>query len=45
MFVPAGSITDGSDAFRVVHHIWVGSKAVWNEIEDAGQQHAEEFRG
>ena len=45
MFVPAGSITEGGDAFRVAHHVWVGSKAVWDEIGDAGKQHPEQFRG
>ena len=45
MFVPAGAITQGGDALQVIHHIWVGSKAVWDEIGDAGKQHAEQFRG
>ena len=44
MFAPAGSITHGGDALRVAHHIWVGSKAVWEEIGDAGKQHAEGLR-
>jgi len=45
MFVPAGAITQGGDALRVIHHIWVGSKAAWDEIGDSGKQHAEEYRG
>jgi hypothetical protein len=45
MYVPAGTITEGGEALRVVHHVWVGSKAVWDEIGDAGKQHAEGFRG
>lgn len=45
MFVPAGCITEGGEALRVAHHIWVGSRAVWDEIGDAGQRHAEQFRG
>jgi hypothetical protein len=45
MFAPAGSITQGGEALRVRHHIWVASKAPWDEIGDAGQQHAEAFRG
>jgi hypothetical protein len=44
MFVPAGSITHGGDALKVVHHVWVGSKAAWDVIGDAGQQHTEAFR-
>ena len=39
MFVPAGSITEGGEALRVVHHVFVGSKAVWDEIGDSGQLH------
>jgi hypothetical protein len=45
MYVPAGAITQGGDALKVIHHIWVGSKAPWDEIGDAGQQHTEGFRG
>ena len=41
MFVPAGLIAEGGEALRVLHHIWVDSKASWDEIGDAGQQHAE----
>ena len=44
MFVPAGSLTEGGDALRVAHHVWVGSKAAWDEIGDSGKQHAEQFR-
>jgi len=45
MFVPAGAIIQGGDELRVIHHIWVGSKAPWDVIGDAGQQHAEAFGG
>ena len=45
MFIPAGSITEGGEALRVLHHIWVGSKAAWDEIGDAGKQHIEAFQG
>ena len=44
MFVPAGSITQGGEALRVAHHIWVGSKAAWDEIGDGGRQHADAFQ-
>ena len=43
MYVPAGLISQGGDALAVAHHIWVGSKAVWDEIGDIGKQHAEAF--
>ena len=43
MFVPAGLLTDGGDSLKVKHHIWVDSKAVWDEIGDAGRQHREAF--
>ena len=39
MFVPAGLISEGDEALKVIHHIWVDSKAPWDEISDAGQQH------
>jgi len=45
MFAPAGCIVQGGDALRVAHHVWVGSRAVWDEIGDAGKQHPEGFRG
>ncbi|MGB5621127.1 MAG: GFA family protein [Gammaproteobacteria bacterium] len=41
MFVPAGLLSDGGKALTVIHHIWVDSKAGWDEIGDAGQQHAQ----
>lgn len=44
MFVPAGLISEGGDALKVIHHIWVNSKAPWDEIGDAGQQHAEALK-
>ncbi len=39
MFVPAGLIAEGGEELRVIHHIWVDSKAGWDEIGDAGEQH------
>ena len=44
MFVPAGTITEGGEALSVAHHVWVGSKAVWDEIADTGAQHIERYR-
>ena len=44
VFAPAGTITHGGDALRVIHHIWVGSRAAWDEIGGAGQLHAEGLR-
>ena len=41
MFVPAGLISEGGEALEVIHHIWVDSKASWDEIGDAGMQHPE----
>jgi hypothetical protein len=42
-FVPAGLISQGGEDLRIAHHIWVGSKAVWDEIGDAGKQHPATF--
>jgi hypothetical protein len=44
MFIPAGSITEGDDKLTIAHHIWVGSKAPWDEIGDSGKQHNESYR-
>ncbi|WP_370336148.1 GFA family protein [Parvularcula marina] len=43
MFVPAGLLGEGGETLRVAHHIWVGSKAVWDEIGDSGKQHQNGF--
>ena len=43
MFIPAGSISDGGEALRVTHNIWVDSKADWDEIGDSGKRHREAF--
>ena len=45
MFIPAGSIAEGAERLRVIHHIWVDSKASWDEIGDSGKQHAGAFEG
>ncbi len=45
MFVPAGTLTEGGNELRVIHHIWVASKAVWDDIGGAGKLHAEGFSG
>jgi hypothetical protein len=44
MFVPAGVFTDGVAGLRVAHHVWVNSKADWDEIGDSGRQHPEAFK-
>jgi hypothetical protein len=41
MFVPAGLITEGGEDLRVIHHIWVESRASWDEIGDSGEQHGQ----
>lgn len=45
MYVPAGTITEGGEALKVIHHIWTDSKAVWDEIGDAGRRHPGAFEG
>lgn len=44
MFVPAGTLSGTDSELKVIHHIWVGSKAPWDEIGDSGQQHVEAYR-
>ncbi len=43
MFVPASLLTDGTDQLRVAHHIWVNSRAEWEEIGNAGRRHPESY--
>jgi hypothetical protein len=45
MFAPGASITQGGESLEVLHHLWVGSKAGWDEIGGTGKQHSEGFRG
>lgn len=40
-FIPAGLISEGGEDLRVARHIFVGSKAVWDEIGDTGLQRKE----
>ncbi len=39
MFVPVGALVSGTDDMQIAHHIFTGSKADWDDICDAGQQH------
>lgn len=39
MYVPAGLIMQGDEKLKVAHHIFVDSKASWDEIGDDGKQH------
>lgn len=43
MYVPVGTISEGGKNLTVVHHIWVDSKANWEEIGDSGQLHPQGF--
>ncbi len=43
MYVPAGLISEGGEHLKVAHHIFVESKATWDEIGDAGLQHGQAF--
>lgn len=45
MFVPAGSVTEGAEQFQVTDHIWVDSKASWDEIGDHGRRHPGAYKG
>ena len=41
MFIPAGMLTSGADKLRVAGHIYVDSKASWDQIGDSGHQYSE----
>ena len=43
MCIPAGTLSHGGEALKVEHHIWVGSRATWDEIGDGGKQHEQAF--
>ncbi|NRD72052.1 GFA family protein [Shewanella sp. VB17] len=43
MYVPVGLITQGGENLKVAHHIWVDSKAIWDQISDSGKQHQKAF--
>jgi len=45
MAIPAGLLSEGSESLTVVHHLWVDSKANWDQIGDSGQQHLQAFKG
>ena len=45
MFIPAGLISEGDQNLEVLHHIWVDSRAPWDEIGDGGKQHSEALSG
>ena len=44
-FVPAGLISDGGENLKVAHHIWVDSRAAWDELGKCGRRHPEAFEG
>jgi len=44
MAVPAGLLMERIESLKVMHHIWVDSKATWDEIGDSGEQHPQAFR-
>lgn len=43
MYIPAGLLPNDNENLKVTHHIWVGSKANWDEIGGQGVQHQEAF--
>ena len=43
MYIPVGSITSGGEDLKVAHHLYVNSKAPWEEIGDTGKQHPEAY--
>ena len=41
LFIPAGLISKGGERLKVVHHVWVDSRAPWDVIGDDGERHRE----
>lgn len=44
VFVPAGLISEGGESLEVLHHLFVDSRADWDEIGDSGKQHHAGFK-
>jgi len=42
-YVPVGLLNSGYDDLKVVHHLFVGSKAPWEEFKDNGALHQNGF--
>lgn len=45
MFVPAGLLPGQGLGLKVQAHIWLHSRAEWDEVGDGGRQFAEHFGG
>ena len=45
MYIPAGLLPNDDESLKVTHHIWVDSKANWDEIGKGGVKHLEAFTG
>jgi len=45
MYIPAGLIAEGGENLKVIHHVFVKSKAAWDEIGDQGKIHMNSFGG
>jgi len=45
MYIPAGLLPSDNDKLKITHHIWVGSKASWDDIGGCGTQHQEALSG
>jgi hypothetical protein len=43
VFIPAGLLPGSGLGFKVQAHIWVHSRAEWDEIGDEGQQYPERY--
>lgn len=39
MYIPVSLLGSGVENLKVAHHLFVGSKATWEEIGDSGRQH------
>lgn len=44
IFIPVGLLDARANSLKVAHHIWVESKASWDEIADNGKQHKRAFQ-
>jgi len=43
MYVPVGLLDTGAENLTVKHHLFVGSKGSWEDIQDDGVQHEDNY--
>uniref|UniRef100_UPI0018DCD358 GFA family protein n=1 Tax=Gilvimarinus agarilyticus TaxID=679259 RepID=UPI0018DCD358 len=45
MYIPASLLTSDDSTLRITHHLYIGSKASWEEIAGGAKQHVAGYSG